>query len=362
VEITLGEPNALLPAAVANVKILDMKALDTINKEPVVTGPFRVGEFVPDDHVTLVRNEAYTGEPPSLDEIRLVKAPDGTSAFTSLRSGDLDVLWSVPQANVSQLEHDQELKIVKPEIASQYVSWEVDTTSAPFDDVRARQALAYATDREAILKAAYFGQGVVSPTNTPLAPENPWFDGELQEYGYDLDKAKQLFAEAGVKEGDTLTWWGVAGQYPEWNTSGQILQASLKEIGIELKIQNNEISTWAEKFYPAGKKYPGLIVPNFQSVPPEPAFSINFLLEGRCECNWSSPEFEKEFAAAVAEPDEEARKERWARVQEIINREAPLIIPVQATVATATKQDIDGIWTEGGGQLHLEAAGRTGGK
>lgn len=359
VTFTLSEPVATFPAAIVWVKMIDLDSLESIDKKPVGTGPYEVSEFTPDASLTLVRSDDHFGERAALDEIKFVKASESTSAVTALRSGGLDVVWSVPQGDVAQFEGGGDIVLVRPDTPSQWPSWEMDTTSPPFDDVDARRALAYATDRQAILEAAYFGQGAVSPTNNALGEENRWYGGELTDYSYDLDKAKELFARAGVTEGDTLTWWGVAGQYPEWKTSGEILQASLKEIGINLKIDNNEIATWADKFYPAGKSYPDTIVPNFQSTPPEPAYSLNFYLDGRCECNWSTTEFEKAFAAAVAEPDEGLRKEKWATVQETINSEVPLIVPLQSTVVTATRSNVGGVWVEGGGQLHLESAGLT---
>lgn len=356
VTFTLDQPTATFPAGIVWVKVLDIDALDQIDKNPIGTGPYTVKSFTPDSSVTLVRNDDYFGEKPALEEIVIEKAAESTAAVTGLRSGDIDVLWSVPQGDVAQFESDTAISLVRPDNPSQWPSWEMDTTSAPFNDVRARQALAYSIDREAILDAAYVGQGKLAPTNNAIGENNEWFGGELEDYSYDLDKAKQLFAEAGVTEGTTLTWWGVAGQYPEWNTSAEILQASLKEIGITLKIENNDIGTWVEKFYPAGKTYPATIVPNFQSTPPEPAYSLNFYLEGRCECNWVDPEFQAAFDAAVGEPDEAQRKAKWGEVQTIINREVPLIVPIQATVVTATASALDGVWVEGGGQLHLENA------
>lgn len=357
VEFQLDAPTATFPAGIVWVKVMDMDSLDQIDKEPIGTGPYTVKAFTPDNSVTLVRNDDYFGDAPALETITIEKAAESTAAVTGLRSGDIDVLWSVPQGDVAQFEGDSAIELVRPENPSQWPSWEMDTTSAPFNDVRARQALAYAIDRDAILEAAYADQGHLAPTNNALGENNPWYGGKLADYSYDLDKAKELFAAAGVTEGTTLTWWGVAGQYPEWNTSAEILQASLKEIGITLKIENNDIGTWVEKFYPAGKSYPATIVPNFQSTPPEPAYSLNFYREGRCECNWSNDDFESAFDAAVGEPDEAARKTKWGEVQSIINREVPLIVPIQATVVTATNSSLDGVWVEGGGQLHLENAG-----
>ena len=356
VEITLDQPVATFPAGIVWVRMMHIDSLDQIDTNPIGTGPFVVESFTPDDTLTLVRNESYFSATPGYEKIEIVRAADSTAAVTALRAGDIDVLWSVPQGDVAQFEGDSSITLVRPENPSQWPSWEVDTMSPPFDDVRARQALAYSIDRQAILDAAYFGQGAVSATNNALSDGNPWFGGDLIDYSYDLDKAKDLFAQAGINEGDTLTWWGVAGSFPEWNTSGEILQASLAKIGINLVIDNNDIGTWVEAFYPAGKSYPGYIVPNFQSTPAEPAYSLNFYLDGRCECNWVNDAFESAFAAAVAETDAAERATRWATVQEIINEQVPLIVPLQSTVVTATSSDVVGVFSEGGGQLRLEAA------
>jgi peptide/nickel transport system substrate-binding protein len=241
-------------------------------------------------------------------------------------------------------------------VLSDAVDWEVDLTSPPFNNPLARQALAYATNRAAILETAYYQQGVISSTNSILADANPAKAQGLQKYPYDLEKAKDLFAQAGVTSGSKLTWWAVAGQYPEWQTVGQILQASLKEIGIDLEIKNSEIAAWADKFYPAGKKFPGLIVPNALNASPQPAFSLNFLLSGRCECNWNSAAYDAAFATAVGAVDVAQRNQAWAAAQRLENQQVPLMIPIIRSPAAGVSRTVSGVWLEGGGQLHLEDA------
>lgn len=354
VVFTMSEPNALLPEAITWVKILKVSALDAINTAPVTSGPFTVKSFSPDNSLEIVRNDAYWGTPANVAGINFVKAADSTSAVTSLRNGDIDILWGTPLADAPGLEGQEGLQVIRPRVPSQAVTWEVDVTSPPFDNPLARQALAYATNREAILQAAYYGQGVVSTTNNILADDNPAHAADLTQYPYDLAKAKELFEQAGITEGTTLTWWGVAGAYPEWQASGEILQASLKEIGIDLKIENNEIGVWVDRFYPAGKSYPGLVVPNFQSVPPEPAFSMNFLLSGRCECNWNNTEFDDLYKQAIATVDPVERNAVWAQAQVLENAQVPLITPLQVAQVAGASAALQGVWMEGGGQLHLE--------
>jgi peptide/nickel transport system substrate-binding protein len=95
--VTLSEPVATFPAALVWVKMIDASKVDSIDKEPIGTGPYTVSKFTPDDSVTLVPNEKYFGDKPALDQITIVKAAESTAAVTGLRSGDIDVLWSVPQ-------------------------------------------------------------------------------------------------------------------------------------------------------------------------------------------------------------------------------------------------------------------------
>src|SRR5699024_12863872 len=96
-----------------------------------------------------------------------------------------------------------------------------------------------------------------------LVPQASWAfdDSGLEPQEVDLDRAAQLFEEAGVSEGETLTWWGLAGAYPEWNREGQLLQENLAEIGINLKIETQETGTWVDKCVPVGQESPAYIHP-----------------------------------------------------------------------------------------------------
>jgi peptide/nickel transport system substrate-binding protein len=356
----LSAPNALFPQTIVRVKIIDMAAMSTMESDPAVTGPFMVKSFAANNHLNLVPNPNYFGTKPKLSGINFVTAADSSSSVTALEAGSLDALWAVPLSQVAAIQANPNLAVIKPSVIGQYVSWEVDTTAPPFNNVKARQALAYAIDQQAILKAAYSGQGTVSTTNDPLANNNPDYGGSLTNYSYNLAKAKQLFAEAGIKAGSTITWWGVSNQYPEWNVSGEILQASLKQIGINLKIQDTDISTWPTKFYPAGKSFPDMIVPNFQSYTSSPEDEFQFVLKGRCECNWNNADFDSAYATAISTPDSAKQKAAWDKAQELLNQQAPIFVPVQFATVSAAKSDVGGVWVDSTGTIHLESAYFTG--
>lgn len=351
----LSAPNALFPEAITTVKAIDLTSLSDIDHHPIGTGPFTVQSFVPNSTLTLVANRHYWGSAPRVGKLIFITEPDATSAFTALKAGTIQVMGAIPDSDVPQVEHSSSLKLVKPKVAGSYVSWEVDTKAPPFNNVKARQALAYAIDAKAVLNEAYFGVGTLSTENDPIGATSPWYDPHLTNYSYNLSKAKTLFAEAGVTPGTTFTWWTTPA-YPEWTTSGEILQASLKQIGINLNIVSNDVSTWAAKFYPAGKSYPGLIVPNFQSTPEEPGFSLNFFLPGRCECNWNNATYASVFKSAIGSRNVAGRAKDWDRLQAMINQQVPTYQPIQLEVDAATSSSVSGVWEESGDQLHLESA------
>lgn len=358
VEFTLSEPMPAMPAALVDVKIIDMENLDTINTTGNGTGPYVLESFVPDQELHVVPNEDYWGDVPTIEGIKIVKYADETAARTALDSGAIDVLWSVPFDKVNSVEDSGKTTIVPPN-PSQSSVFLVDNASAPFDDPRARQALSYAVDRATMQAAAFGGLGEVNNGSTLVSPLNEFYAGDVvQDYSYDLEKAKQLFADAGVAEGTKFVCW--AATAPQYRAQCEILQQSLAEIGIELTIEVNESSTWAARFYPAGKEYAGLIVPNYLSREPAPLpfVASYFGVDGWSESNWpGTPEYEAAKSAIKSAPDEDAIREPFAEFQRITSEEQPLVVVLNVGQPSSTLPDVDGVWMESNGTIHVEGVG-----
>jgi peptide/nickel transport system substrate-binding protein len=352
----LKQPNALLPTALIDLKMSDVGTIAKVNDNGNGTGPFKLEDFVPDDHVTLKANPDYWGPKAKVGSIKIVRAADTTSAVTSLRTGELTMLWGVPPSDAKTLKASDSVSFLEPKESSGTVAWEVDMTSAPFDKPAARQALAYAVDRNAYLAAAYQGFGQTSPANVPVAPESPDYAGNLPQYSFDLDKAKQLFQQAGVQPGTSLTFWTTAGRNPQWLSMAQILQQDLKKIGINLKIQQKEASTWLQKFFPAGKKYPGTIVANYLSLPSTAPYALQFFVSGGCECNWNSKSYDSLLSKALATQDAGQRASMLAQAQKMVSQTVPAVIPLQSATIVAEQKGVTGAWAESDGTVHLEQA------
>ena len=353
--IRLGHPSALLPTGLVDVKMSDTTDLGSLNKTGNGTGPYKVANFVPGQNLTLVPNTHYFGGTPCLKEIDFIREPDTTAMVTDFKSGKLSMVWQVPPVDIPAVKSNSTAFLVPVGISSAHV-WEVDTTAAPFNDVRARQALSYAINRKTMVQAAFFGLATPSYANEVISQTSPFYDKTLKPYTFNLTKAKQLFDAAGVKPGTTFTFWALAGRRDEWITMAQILQQDLKQIGLNLTIVRSDVSTWLSKFYPAGKSFPGYIIGNYFSLPPNPSYAFSQVQYGACECNWKNAQFEALAQKAVGTPDVAARSKIYNQMQGIESSQSPVMVIAHQTNIVAYLKGITGAWEDAQGNVHLESA------
>jgi peptide/nickel transport system substrate-binding protein len=356
--IKLSHPNALLPTALVDVKMSDTTDVANLNKTGNGTGPYKVASFTPGQSLTLVPNTHWWGGKACLSQITFLREPDPTSMVTDFRSGKLDMIWQVPPASVPAAHTSNAFFLTPPQVSGAHV-WEVDTTAPPFNDVRARQALSYAIDRDTMVKTALFGLGTASNANVIISKRSAYYDKSLKPYSFDLQKAKQLFQQAGVQPGTTFTFWALAGRRDEWITMAQILQQDLEKIGYHLNIVRSDVSTWLSKFYPAGKTYPGYIIGNYFSLPPNPSYAFSQVQYGACECNWKNAQFEALAQKAVATKSDAGRAKIYDQMERIEAQQSPIMVIAHQTNIVAVHGGLIGAWEDAQGNVHLEGARAT---
>jgi peptide/nickel transport system substrate-binding protein len=359
VKFQLSSPNAILDVALTDVKMSDTSNLKTIQANGNGTGPYTVSNFVPDQTLTLVPNTHYFGSPACIGQITFQRESDTTAMVTDFTGGKLDMIWQVPPTALPAVQHDQSAQILQPASVSGAHVWELDTKSAPFDNVLARQALSYAIDRATMVKAAFFGNATPSFADDVISSQSPDYDKSLPPYTFDLAKAKQLFTQAGVKPGTTFTFWALAGRRDEWITMAEILQQDLKKIGLNLDIKRSDVSTWLAKFYPAGKTYPGVIVGNYFSMPPNPSYAFSQVQYGTCECNWNDAKFESLAKQAIATGSASKQRSIYDQMQKILAQQAPVMVIAHQTNIVAASKKVSGAWEDPAGNVHLETASVT---
>ncbi len=204
------------------------------------TGPFMFESYTPQDRVTLTANPDYFRGAPQLDGVEIRFTSDTTSRELGLRTGELDVIngdpdkaWADKMAAIEGIEVDIHG-------AGEVLSIHFNQNIAPLDQVEVRQAMAYALDRDEF--AALFGEGVAKPVYSQVPPE--LLPGGLTqeevaaagiEYATDLEKARQMLADAGYPDGFDLSV--VTSEQNSYRFAYESLQAQLAKVGINLDVQ-----------------------------------------------------------------------------------------------------------------------------
>ena len=169
-------------------------SLETLGSEPVGTGPYMLKEWVKDDHITLVANDAYWGTAPAIKTIIFRPIPETSTAISELKSGGVDVITNVPPEQMDGLNTDTTKVVAKATDRLFYIN--VNTLEeGPLQNKLVRQAIAYAIDVDAINESLLGGMAQRTAINLPL--EAFGYDASLTPYEYNPEKAKELLAEAG---------------------------------------------------------------------------------------------------------------------------------------------------------------------
>ncbi|VXB51116.1 Peptide/nickel transport system substrate-binding protein [Arthrobacter sp. 9V] len=206
-------------------------------KAPVGSGPFKVKNWTKGQQLELVRNTAYWGaDRPYLDAVTFVTVPDANTRATQLQGGQITINEAPAASSFAALASTPGLKASA--FDSSLTSFlTLNNSRAPFNDVHVRRAIASAIDREAILKAAYFGQG--SAAGSFLSPAYWAYDSNVKGRQLNLDEAKKEMASSSHPRGFDANILVTSGNATQL-TIAQILQSELAEIGINVTINQME--------------------------------------------------------------------------------------------------------------------------
>lgn len=240
VTITTAALDALLPNRLTtpNTGILAPSAYTAasgpVNFMNTGTGPFIMTKVVPDQSITLVKNPTYWGGKVNLDEITVLQIPDPQVRAGMLQTGEIDIDIHVPVAQMPVLEADSSVSILKMQTA-RTTTLSLNMSRPPFNDLLVRQAVAYAIDKQAIVDATL--EGVASPAVGPISPAEAYINSDLAGYPFNVDKAKELLAQAGITAGQlNISIW----TYPDRANlplTAIAIQGMLAKIGINAEIR-----------------------------------------------------------------------------------------------------------------------------
>ena len=290
---------------------------DDYSRNPVGTGPYILKSWTAGDRLVLERNPDYWNKGhPYLDRIVLKPLPDAQSRFASLQSGEADIIWDdeYDPDNVQKAQKDPKMA-VHTYTGSGATVYAFNTKTAPFDDVRVRQALVMAIDRNKMSQA--ITNGLARPATNPYG-EGSWVkckdDGALPT---DAEKAKALIKDYGKP----VDFKMLVTATPRGRTIGQVLQQFWKQVGANMELEQVDQATIV----------PRAFMRQFQLTPwriidlpdPDPQMYANFHTGSPVAlANYSNPELDRLLEAARTTADIEKRIDAYCTVSRLINQEA----------------------------------------
>jgi peptide/nickel transport system substrate-binding protein len=242
VEVKLKQPdgNLIYNLAWGDAVIVAPESADANKTNPIGTGPFSFKDRVEGDSITLEKNQSYWGNAVKLDSATFRFIADPTAAFGALQAGDVDTFPNFPAPEtVAQFEGDPRFRVVIGATEGETIL-AMNNGKPPLDNVKVRQAIAHAIDRQAIIDGAMFGYG--TPIGTFLSPANPNYVDLTAQSAYDPEKSKALLAEAGITDLTlTLKLPPVEGYA---RRGGEIIAQQLSAVGIKTETTNLEWAQW----------------------------------------------------------------------------------------------------------------------
>lgn len=247
VRVRFAKPHPDYLAQIGRWGMVDPAAFATVKQRGGGTGPFRVDEWVPGDHLTLVRFQEYW-QPgiPLLDRIVCRIYSDPQAMENAFRAGQIDLAHTIPNKDAERLR-GAGFTITPAPVPNEYYILTINAKRAPFDNIKVRQAFQHLVDRTAISKTVLGGVG--KPTVQPVAPNAPGYDLKLDaEYAFDPAKAKQMLAAAGFPNGFKTNIL-CSTSTPETPQVAQVIQADLRKIGVDAGLNIMEPSAYFPVYF-----------------------------------------------------------------------------------------------------------------
>lgn len=334
VMVTLSAPDGNFPFNMAwgDAVIVAPESIETAATNPVGTGPFKFTSWTQGDRVEIERNPDYWGEPAALSKATFRFISDPTAAFAAMMAEDVDAFPNFPAPEtLPQLAADPRFKVIVGSTEGETIL-AMNNKQPPLDDVRVREAIAHAINRQDIIDGAMFGYG--TPIGTHFAPHNPDYVDLTGLSAYDPEKSKALLAEAGI----TDLKLRLALPPPTYaRRGGEIIAAQLAAVGIQTEITNVEWAQWLEQVF-KGKDFDLTIVSHT-----EPA-DINIYARPDYYFQYAKPEFVTLMDKLTLTTDAGARSAILKEAQEMIANDYVNGYLFQLAKTGVANAKIEGLW------------------
>lgn len=315
----------------------ELSTADWFNHPDVVSGPFIVTDFDVDHYISYEANKDYWKGAPKIDKIN-IKIVDGSQLYAGLQSGEIDItqqtMSDIPQEDYESVEALDNVDVVYGSpVTNQSVF--IQTKNVP--DVKVRQAMLYAIDRQQILEELLNGHGEI--VDGFLSSASPFYDDSLTPVSYDPEKAKALLEEAGWDGSQTIRFYVNSGDSTFVNAAS-IIAAEWAAVGIKAEIQTVDFATLMSV---AGTEDYDVLAVQYTYAPVDPYPDVAWLLGG--EGSWtgySDDTLNDALTKSQLTSDPEETKELFSVVDKKVQEDVPMFSAYVISAQGAVSKRITG--------------------
>jgi len=271
---------------------------------------------------------------PYLDRVVFKFIGDTSAQIAALKAGDIDVIGYVgARESVLGLSKDPRFKVFAGSSTGEVIM-STNNKAKPFDDVRVRQAMAYAIDRQMVVDLVLFGYG--TPIGSHWSPSTPYYVDLTDRFSYNPQKARELLAAAGFPDGFDATI-KLPAIYSYSKRAGEVIADMLGKVGIRLKIEIVEWGQWIDRIFKK-REYQLTMIGHVE------AWDIGIYANPDYYFQYDSQVFRDAYAKALKAPNEEEKAKWFGRCQEIIADDAVNGYLFSASGLPTMKSDVMGWW------------------
>jgi len=299
-----------------------------VSRNPIGSGPFRFVSAEQDKEVVIERNDNYWGDRAKIERVRFVVVPDTTTRALELRKGSADLEINALSSDMeAALQREPRLELIRhPGTRLGYMAFNL--RDPILKDVRVRQAIAYAIDRQPLIH--YLMHDSARPAASVLPPESWAYDPSARQYPHDPAKARQLLDSAGYPATNGVRFHLTMKTSTEESSRAMaaVFQQQLREVGIALDIRSFEAATFFSDVTHGEFQMYSLRWLGANEDPDifEYAFdSARIIPKGANRQYYSNPRVDALIAKAGAEADQNARRQDYAQIQQILAEDLPYI-------------------------------------
>ncbi|GIU10506.1 MULTISPECIES: ABC transporter substrate-binding protein [unclassified Shewanella] len=315
---------------------------ELLDRKPVGTGPFQLVKYVKNELIRYHRNDSFWRTQPEFEQLVFNITPQSSTRLTKLITGDCSVS-ALPKAGELPVIKEHPNLELDTQLGFNVAFWAFNTKKKPFDDVRVRQALAYAVDKQNILRAVYQETAIKA---TGMLPPQSWaYHYNKSAYQYNPDKARLLLASAGIENLNIDIWaMPVARIYnPNALKTAELIQADLANIGVKVNIVTYDWSVFNQKL--SLNDYDSVLIGwNADNSDPDnffsPMMSCDALKSSSNRAQWCNLEMDRILAKAKATTSESERKALYQQAEALFTEHVPMMTFAHATQLTFKSKNI----------------------